>query len=89
MVVCFHLTCVFSYSVRVQKVKFELFLLVQFLFFLYLLCISEHALTEKTLFNNSDTHTHFSFFSFGCLSYIHTSYLFCTLRIARIIAAAL
>jgi len=48
MVVCFHLTCVFLVQCACSKVKFELFLLVQFLFFCSL--------------NNSDTHTLLFFF---------------------------
>lgn len=81
----------FSRTVCVFKVKFELFPLVQFIFLFF--CVSLNALDRENTLTNSDTHTgrrNLSFFRV-CLSYIHTSYLFCTcaLRVLLLLLSSL
>jgi hypothetical protein len=91
MVVFFFILRVFSRTVCVFKVKFELFPLVQFIFLFF--CVSLNALDRENTLTNSDTHIgrrNLSFFCV-CLSYIHTSYLFCTcaLRVLLLLLSSL
>jgi hypothetical protein len=77
--VCAWISLSLSRTVCVFKVKFELFPLVQFLFFSPNLNVLDRVNTST----NSDIHMHArpdrpTPLSLVCLSYIHTSYLFCT-----------
>jgi hypothetical protein len=72
--------CVFSYSVRVQS---QIRVVSSSSIYLFFVRVSLNALDrENTFLTNSDTHTsspkRFFFVFCVCLSYIHTSYLFCT-----------
>jgi len=85
----FSFACVcISRTVCVFKVKFELFPLVQFIFFFF--CVSLNSLDRENTLTNSDTHTgrqNLSFFVSVCIYTYLVSVLY--LRTARIIAAAL